>query len=277
MSGLPDRVTPMPQSMYEEIYGSSLVACQVMLVLYGIASLQTYVYYITYPRDPLHMKALVGGIWGLATLHAGLLAHTVYHYSVSIPSAPRDVETVTWTAYVVGEKLLPADDPARWSCYTAVTIGIVICFIIHTYFARMIFLMTSGRWRVILTTALMLLLVAQIGFGIYFSYSLFHLWELLKLHESVYTAMVPLFVIRVVSDGTVSATLCIILYDARGFTRSMRLIKTLIIYSMNRFLLTTLVVIAQTAILISKPESIWAMVIEFISAQRESRPQSASP
>ncbi|KAG9225248.1 hypothetical protein CCMSSC00406_0007079 [Pleurotus cornucopiae] len=79
--------------------------------------------------------------------------------------------------------------------------------------------------------------------------------------------MVPLFVIRVISDGTVSATLCIILYDARGFTRSVRLIKTLIIYSMNRFLLTTLVVIAQTAILISQPESIWAMVIEFISAQ----------
>ncbi|KAF9491236.1 hypothetical protein BDN71DRAFT_1453052 [Pleurotus eryngii] len=195
------------------------------------------------------MKALVGGIWGLATLHAGLFVHTVYHYSVKSYSQPM---------------ILP---DGEWSCYTAVTIGIVICFIIQTYFTRVIFLMTSGRWRVILTAVLMLLLVAEIGFCIYFSYSLFHLWELLKLHECVYTAMVPLYVIRVISDATVSATLCIILYDARGFTMSMRLIKTLIIYSINRFLLTTLVVVAQTAILISKPESIWAMVIECINAQ----------
>ncbi len=135
---------------------------------------QAYVYYITYPRDSLHMKTLVrtptqacseqGFIWiwrvrltgrrdlvstiplrpsassPLALSWSGdsqpstqdsvrpspacfpsstqaylyTVAHTVYHYSVSIPSSPRDVEAVTWTAYVVGEKLLAADDPARW-------------------------------------------------------------------------------------------------------------------------------------------------------------------
>ncbi|KAF9488449.1 hypothetical protein BDN71DRAFT_457379 [Pleurotus eryngii] len=249
MSGLPDRVTPMSQSTFEEIFGSSLVACQVMFVLYGIASLQAYMYYVNYPRDSLRMKALVGGIWGLATLHAALLTHTVYHYSVKSYTRPM---------------ILP---DGEWSCYTAVATGIIICFIVQTYFTRMIFLMMSGRWRVILTAALILLLVAQIGFGIYFSYSLFHLWELLKLHECVYTAMVPLFVTRVISDATVSATLCIILYDARGFNGSMRMIKTLIIYSINRFLLTTLLVVTQTVILISRPESIWAMVIEYITAQ----------
>ncbi|KAF9491266.1 hypothetical protein BDN71DRAFT_1592380 [Pleurotus eryngii] len=108
------------------------------------------------------MKALVGGIWGLATLHAGLLANTVYHYAVSTTHSPIDVEAAISTAHVIGEKLHAADDPARWSCYTALAIGIVICFIIQTYFTRVIFLMTSGRWRVILTAALMLLLVAQL-------------------------------------------------------------------------------------------------------------------
>ncbi|KAF9486718.1 hypothetical protein BDN71DRAFT_1594803 [Pleurotus eryngii] len=170
---------------------------------------QAYLYYITYPRDSLPLKALVGGIWGLATLHAGLLtvAHTVYHYSVRTTHSPVDVEAAISTAYVI---------------------------------------VMSGRWRVVPTAALMLLLVAQIGFGIS----------------------------TVCSICGNLATLCIILYDARGFTMSVRLIKTLIIYSMNRFLLTTLVVVAQTAILISKPESIWAMVIKFISAQRKSHPES---
>ncbi|KAF9490272.1 hypothetical protein BDN71DRAFT_1511449 [Pleurotus eryngii] len=79
--------------------------------------------------------------------------------------------------------------------------------------------------------------------------------------------MVPLFLTRVVSDALVSATLCIILYDARSFARSLKLIKTLIVYAMNRFLLTTLVAIFQTVVLIIEPESIWAMIIELITAQ----------
>ncbi|KAJ8698959.1 hypothetical protein PTI98_005607 [Pleurotus ostreatus] len=248
MSGLPDRPTPMPQSMYEEIYGASLVSCQVMLALYGIASLQAYLYYISYPKDSLRMKTLVGSIWVLATLHAIFLSHTVWHYSVKSYTRP---------------EILP---DGEWSVYAGVTVGIFICFVLQIFFVRMIYLMTK-RWRKLLTGTMILLLAAQTGFGVYFAYSLFHLWDLLRLHEAVFTAMVPYYILRVVLDATVSATLCIILYDARGFTKSMKLIKTLLVYSMNRFLLTTIVVIAQTIILIAKPESIWAMVIEFISAQ----------
>ncbi|KAK7449252.1 hypothetical protein VKT23_013397 [Stygiomarasmius scandens] len=84
----------------------------------------------------------------------------------------------------------------------------------------------------------------------------------------VYDAMVPLFVIRVLSDTVTAVALCVILFDSRtAFARSLRLIKTLMIYAMERFVLTTLVVFVQTIILIAKPKSIWAMVIEFVTAQ----------
>ncbi|KAF4575452.1 hypothetical protein EYR36_006812 [Pleurotus pulmonarius] len=186
MSGLPDRPTPMPQSMYEEIY----------------------------------------------------VSHTVWHYSVKSYSRPEILPDGEWSVYSF---TLPDE--------------------------LYVLLKVTKRWRKLLTGTMVILLCAQTGFGVYFAYSLFHLWDLLRLHEAVFTAMVPYYILRVVLDAMVSATLCIILYDARGFTRSMKLIKTLIVYSMNRFLLTTIVVVAQTIILIAKPESIWAMVIEFISAQ----------
>ncbi|KAG9218520.1 hypothetical protein CCMSSC00406_0008873 [Pleurotus cornucopiae] len=284
MSGLPDRPTPMPQSMYEEIYGKQLPRTRPSSGL-SLATVfrQAYLYYISYPKDSLRMKTLVGSIWVLATLHAIFrmldylhlaerlltlaVSHTVWHYSVKSYTRP---------------EILP---DGEWSVYAGVTVGIFICFVLQIFFVRMIYLSmayshshlyplpnelcceVTKRWRKLLTGTMILLLAAQTGFGVYFAYSLFHLWDLLRLHEAVFTAMVPYYILRVVLDATVSATLCIILYDARGFTKSMKLIKTLLVYSMNRFLLTTIVVIAQTIILIAKPESIWAMVIEFISAQ----------
>ncbi|KAF4601612.1 hypothetical protein EYR40_004810 [Pleurotus pulmonarius] len=197
-----------------------------------------YMYFVTYQKDSIRMKMLVGCIWALATLHAIFLSHTVWHYSVKSYSRPEILPDGEWSVYSF---TLPDE--------------------------LYVLLKVTKRWRKLLTGTMVILLCAQTGFGVYFAYSLFHLWDLLRLHEAVFTAMVPYYILRVVLDAMVSATLCIILYDARGFTRSMKLIKTLIVYSMNRFLLTTIVVVAQTIILIAKPESIWAMVIEFISAQ----------
>ncbi|KAF7425016.1 hypothetical protein PC9H_010327 [Pleurotus ostreatus] len=136
MSGLPDRVTPMPQSMYEEIYGAQFardvvhgqslrlfsgtiprrkLACCVpgharavwdrefagIRLLHHLPPGPTaYESTGTQPTQPyssmLQTRLVlyeidvcglqIGGIWGLATLHAGFLSHTVYHYSVSTPT-----------------------------------------------------------------------------------------------------------------------------------------------------------------------------------------------
>ncbi|THH04474.1 hypothetical protein EW146_g10166 [Bondarzewia mesenterica] len=78
--------------------------------------------------------------------------------------------------------------------------------------------------------------------------------------------MVPLLSIRVVSDAVTAVTLCVQLYDARtGFGRSIKLVNTLIIYAVNRFVLTTVLAIIQLIILIIRPDTIWAMTLELIS------------
>ncbi|KAF8510181.1 hypothetical protein BU17DRAFT_70145 [Hysterangium stoloniferum] len=56
---LPDRVTPIPQSYFNDAYGGSLISCMVMLPLYGVSVLQTYMYFLSYESDPLLLKLLV--------------------------------------------------------------------------------------------------------------------------------------------------------------------------------------------------------------------------
>ncbi|KAJ6542600.1 hypothetical protein B0H19DRAFT_1238918 [Mycena capillaripes] len=57
--------------------------------------------------------------------------------------------------------------------------------------------------------------------------------------------------------------------DLNPWTRSKKLFKALMLYAMNRFILTTsirsVVVIVQTIVLIVKPDSVWAMVLDVIT------------
>ncbi|KAF5372558.1 hypothetical protein D9758_005187 [Tetrapyrgos nigripes] len=246
----PDRITPVDQKTFNENYGGSLICCQVMLVLYGLAVLQTYMYFMKYAKDSIAMKALVFFVWSMATVHAFFVCHTVYHYSILTYTRP------LWI--IDGE----------WSVYAATSVGVVLCFCIQTFFGRMLFLLTKGKLRWFITPVLAALVLGQVAFGIYLSYRMFSIWSLVNIHEMVYDAMVPLFVIRVASDTLTSVALCYVLFDSRtSFGKSRELIKTLIIYAMERFVLTTLVVLVQTIILVARPESIWAMVIEFVTAQ----------
>ncbi|KAK7041956.1 hypothetical protein VNI00_008938 [Paramarasmius palmivorus] len=126
---------------------------------------------------------------------------------------------------------------------------------------------TNGKvYRKPLLAIFIFLVTAQFGFGLYVSISAFLLWELTKLFTLVYPGLVPMYVIRVVVDGLAAAVLCTVLHDSKAeFRGSVKLVRTLIIYAMNRFLLTTLVVIMQTIVLLVRPQSIWAMVIDFVT------------
>ncbi|KAJ6561090.1 hypothetical protein DFH09DRAFT_1160425 [Mycena vulgaris] len=245
---LPDRVTPFTQAEFSEAYGGSLLCCMVSLPIYGISLLQAYMYYLNYPRDSKWIKTMVALLMIFESAHTWMTCHTVYHYSILSYSNPLSL--------IAGE----------WSVYTAYALGIPICFLIQIYFSRMVYLLTKPKWKLLVVITFGLLVAGQIGLGIYTCIELFRLWDLPKLQELVYPALVPLYSVRVISDTITAVSLCLVLYEAT--TQSVfkgKLFKTMIVYAMNRFILTTVAVTIQTCILIAKPTSIWAMVIEFIT------------
>ncbi|KAJ6482516.1 hypothetical protein C8R45DRAFT_303605 [Mycena sanguinolenta] len=249
MSLLPNRITPLDQAQFADSYGGSLVCCQVMLPFFGLSIIQVYLYFLKYEADSRWLKTFVAFIWALGAVHAVMVCHTVYHYLVLSYTNPLSL--------IQGE----------WSVYASTAVSIFSCFLIQIFFARMLFRLTSGKWRIFITAAYGALIPTQIAFGLLVIYKLFALWDLPKLHAIVYSALVPLFSLRVVTDAFTSITLCIVLYDSRtDFGESRRLIRTLIVYAINRFILTTVVLVAQVIFLILKPNSIGAMVMEFVTA-----------
>jgi len=213
-----------------------------------VSLLQTYMYFLRYQQDHIAMKSLVFGVWTVATLHTALVCHTMYHYLILCYIDP--------LALINGV----------WSIYTSVAVGIVICFIVQSFFAKMLWHLTNGWLKIMLALTYAILIVGQLVFGLLFVIKAIELWQLTKLSVLVDWTLAPMCILRVVSDTLTAVTLSYVLYDSRsGAKQTMKLIKALVIYAMERFILTTLVVISQTTVLYAKPQSIWALVIEEVT------------
>ncbi|KAK7029614.1 hypothetical protein VNI00_014312 [Paramarasmius palmivorus] len=260
MSGLPDRPTPFTQEQFSETYGGSLICCMFSLPLYGISLLQIYIYFLNYPRDSKWIKLMVIVLGITESVHEWMTCHTVYHYSV------RMIYPVNATRH--GNDDL--SDPELQSTGVSNT-GRVVCLCgerhrdYHLLYDRTVLrkALENGAYGIAV------LILGQLGFGLYVVVEMYRIWEIPKLHVIVYPGLVPMYVIRVFVDGLTAGVLCTVLHGAQtatDFKGSVRLFRTLMIYAMNRFLLTTLVVIMQTIVLLVRPTSIWAMVMDFITA-----------
>ncbi|KAH9841050.1 uncharacterized protein C8Q71DRAFT_436103 [Rhodofomes roseus] len=220
-----DRPTPVSQSLFQQTYGGSLASCQIMLVFYGISVLQTYLYFLRYEKDHPLLKLLVLALFILSTIHAAFVCHTVWHYLIF--------------SYTDVDLLLDGE----WSVYVATAVGVCACFLVQSFFARTIYTLLRGKWRMLVTTITVTLFLAQLGFGVALAVKLFQIWDLYLLKEAVDSTMIPMFCSRMASDAVFTITLCVVLYDTSTDSNyssgSVRLVKLLIVYAINRFVLTT--------------------------------------
>ncbi|KAJ7247340.1 hypothetical protein C8J57DRAFT_1724572 [Mycena rebaudengoi] len=67
----------------DQTYGALLIGVMFAIFFQGVLTVQTFVYYESFPEDLRILKALVASVWILDTTHMILIAQTVYHYLVS--------------------------------------------------------------------------------------------------------------------------------------------------------------------------------------------------
>lgn len=248
----PNRPTPFTQTQFSQTFGGGMICVLIMMPIFGSSVLQMYLYNLNYPNDGAFLKLLSSVVLILGTLHAGFAFYTMWEYLVASYSDP--------SILIDG----------KWPLYADSAIAVVIVCLVQGFFIRMInqLLINRRTTRVLLTTILVLLTLAQLVFGVYFSVKLVSLGQILQLHKAVFPVLVPMLSLRVLADVIIAVALCTILYESRTkFGRSLKIIKSLIVYSMNRFVLTTIIVIGQTAALIIKSENVGVMLIEFVSVQ----------
>lgn len=130
-------------------FGSFLIAGLISAMLYGITTLQTYVYYMHYPEDAATIKFLVAAIWILDTLHVSFMCHALYYYLIANYGVTASLD------YII------------WSFQVSVLMNLLVILVVQFFFAHKIHYFCRRRLRWLLIPPIILFILAQIGFGMW--------------------------------------------------------------------------------------------------------------
>jgi len=228
-------------------FGALFIGAMIALVTYGITMLQSYFYYMSFPKDDIPTKLLVGAIWLLDTLHVVFMCHSLYFYLITGFRNP----------------LVLAD--GTWALFSSIAINVVISFIVQCFFTKRIFQLCPPRKRWWVTGIIAITVLAHFVFGLETVTFLAMIKEFSRFKEVTLIAVVPFGITAVLSDIVIAIALCVLLESNRSsFEDTNNLINKLIVFAINRCILTSAVAVAETIVFSVLPNSFYSLAIDFV-------------
>ncbi|KIK13256.1 hypothetical protein PISMIDRAFT_688877 [Pisolithus microcarpus 441] len=228
-------------------FGSILLEGLVSAMLYGVTILQTYMYFMHYSEDASATKFLVVAVCILDTLHISFICHALYHYLITNYAVLTSLEYIVWS--------LPA----------SLLVNLLVVGAVQCYFAHKIYHLCRPQVGWLVTAPIILFLLTHFAFGVAVVVLTFANDEFSFLPKIRFSALIPCSAALVLVEVLITLSLCILLYDNRShsaFPRTKCLLNTLIIYAVNRCLLTLLVALGELTSLVDN-QDIWAMGLDF--------------
>lgn len=235
------------QQSMDETFGAGLIGALVNAMMYGLTTLQTYLYFLYYPQDNKKIKSLVILIWVLDTVHTALVSLCIYFYLVTNYNNPSGLVT------------------GHWSLFVSILCNVFIACIVQSYFTWKIYQLTKGRVRFWLSSIIGFMVFAHFGFGISTIVFCFIKKDFSRLHEFALISATPFAITAVLSDILIAGSLCVLLHGNRtGFRGTNALVTMLIIYAINRCLLTSVVAVIEVIVFSLNPDALWYLAIDFV-------------
>ncbi|KAF8807037.1 hypothetical protein BYT27DRAFT_6617947 [Phlegmacium glaucopus] len=268
-----------------DTFGALFIAALIAMGIYGITTLQAYFYYMSFPKDDIPTKLLVAAIWILDTIHVVFMCHAVHYYLIVGFGNPQALVSGTWwvnsslflgIAHVARISILRTlfvsfrrtQYSATWLtlfCQASIGVNVVVSFIAQCFFTERIFQLCPTRHRWWVTGIIGITVLAHFVFGIETVAFLFIKKEFRRLKEVSLVAAVPFGIVAIVSDILIAATLCILLGRNRSaFEDTNNIINGLIIFAINRCILTSAVAVAETIVFSILPNSFYSLAIDFV-------------
>ncbi|KAI6098274.1 hypothetical protein EDD16DRAFT_569643 [Pisolithus croceorrhizus] len=206
-------------------------------------------YYMHYSEDDSITKLIVAAVWVLDTLHVALMCHVLYYYLITNYGVLMSLE------YVV------------WSFSASIMVDTIVITMVQSFFAHKIYHLCRRKVRWWVTAPTILLLVAQVGFGMAITVTTFVNDAVTYAEHIRFYTETPALSTQLLAEVLNTVSLCVLLYE-RGsrsaVPRTKRLLNTLIVYAVNRCVLALLVVIAEV---IMDADNIvaWTMTLTWLS------------
>ncbi|KAH9942616.1 hypothetical protein B0H21DRAFT_710263 [Amylocystis lapponica] len=226
--------------------------------LYGITSLQTYLYYVYYPKDRYELKFLVAAIWVLDTVQMVFACQGIYHYLLCFtkPGPYMSVHAQPWSIRFATDVPCCLKTSVAINVYSVEvnacrdrSLSLLSCNVASLFYRQEVTSSMSdshqahGRKN---NTGLMHRICCDRTSSVRTSHtsSICRFRplspETVVKSPSKHGAATPFAVFAVVSDFVVAAALCVLLYKGRSdFKATNTLVHQLMVYAINRCLLTS--------------------------------------
>ncbi|KAI0330285.1 hypothetical protein GY45DRAFT_1323825 [Cubamyces sp. BRFM 1775] len=224
------------RSSIQESLACQIIGFTLSTTLYGITILQTYFYYRQYgTRDGWPTKLLIAVLLVIDTLTTIFLAHAMYTYVVLDFGAPSKTDLITWS--FASENFL----------------GIVSAVLYQCYFARRLWIFSHHNKT--LVALILFFAIVNAGSGMALTVRAYTLDTWASLATVPSRAILGLFSGSCsVCDALITAGLCYFLQAGRtGIKGTDTLIDRLIIYAIERGLLTTICQIMHMILTVALP------------------------
>ncbi|KAJ7590321.1 hypothetical protein C8J56DRAFT_591345 [Mycena floridula] len=229
-------------------FGAGFIGAMFTAALYGLTTLQTYLFFIYYPNETLRVRLFVASIWVLDTAQTSLVGVCMYHYLVANYDNP--------VALLAG----------HWSLFLSVALNVIVAVMVQSFFTLQIFTLCSRKTRWWVSSAIFVTVIGHFCFGIATVIIFFkkHTFVEIQAPQVTLEAATPFAAFDIVSDILISVALCVLLHSSRsGLSSTNTLISTLILYAINRCLLTSVVAVVEVIAFSLSPKSLWFLAIDF--------------
>ncbi|KAF8689336.1 hypothetical protein AX14_003356 [Amanita brunnescens Koide BX004] len=192
--------------------------------LYGVASIQAYIYFKGQPNDTVLFRLLLFLVWLADSIQLAFGSHALYYYMVTNYDNPLAL-------------LYP-----NWSILAQIFATCISGIIVRGIFTRRVWLVTGRNYILVGIIALAVLstFVCGFAFGIR-GFSIGTFLSLPRVSGFLYAG----FASAVAADVLIAISLCVSLSRRRtGFRRTDTLLNVLILYAINSSILTSLCSIA---------------------------------
>ncbi|KIK66444.1 hypothetical protein GYMLUDRAFT_239394 [Collybiopsis luxurians FD-317 M1] len=212
--------------------------------LFGITTLQVYLYYHHYRRDSRLHKIAVAVLWTLDLVHLILIVHAVYHYAI------KGFGDVTKLAFVV------------WSVKAQVTINVIIILL----YAYRVWIL-GGYHHGVLGYIVALIVAGGFGIGAALAYKIYTIDTFQGL-QPVSWAIDASLATSTAIDFTIAAAMCYYLHKSRGAgSRLNSRISTVMQYSLSSGLFTSACSLSTLFTYTLMPDNLVFLSLQFLSTK----------
>lgn len=231
--------------------GALFVGLVLSTALFGLTTMQTYIYFVNYPSDQTLLKWFVGVLWTLDFTHTFLISHAAYHF------------------FILEYRHILGLNQGEWSIIVEVGVTTAVTFLVQCFLAYRLHRLNKGNW--FLTGCILLLALGHVGLGTASTVRLFQIGQFSRLPE-ISNILSSTLIVMAVNDTVITASLCYYLHKTqkqaiRNGSKRHDAVRLLILYTIETGLLTSVIGAIDAAFALAMPKNWIFIALEFLLAK----------